>query len=336
MKPSWIACFIVYEWNGRFRDWWRDFINCDSWALNNSSRHGCGDNSDKGVEDGGALLTGSKWLYAWNGRKPYHAVNFITVHDGFTLYDLFTFPQKVNKCGPLNPVCCDQPNSPFCDRDSGESNNHSRDWGDEATKRQMMRNAFVAMMIANGSPLILGGDEWMRTQLGNNNAYSTGADNEWNWFDWGTWRASPERNRMHDFVRNLVRFRREHTYAFSPKEYDQASFAWKSPQNTDTPNWNGKSIMIHYFDKSAGPELVVLINMEAGAVDFTLPQGRNWQRVLDTQSYFDTDAFFESPDFAGETPVERSWNISLDDPTPIPGSSYGVPARSIVILEDRG
>ncbi|MBX5481607.1 MAG: glycosyl hydrolase [Myxococcaceae bacterium] len=327
-----------YEWNGRFRDWWREFINCDTWTLNSSSRHGCGDDRDKGVEDGGALLTGSQWLYGRNGRRPYHSVNFITVHDGFTLYDLFTYAMKRNKCGPLNPVCCDQPNSPFCDRDSGESNNRSRDWGDEALKRQMMRNAFVALMIAHGTPLILGGDEWMRTQLGNNNAYSNGADNEFNWFDWGSWKPNDEKNRMHDFVRQLVHFRRDNAWAFAPTDYAEgaASFEWRSPMNTpaDANTWNGRSIMLHYAHPPAGKaQLVILINMAGTQVDFTLPPG-SWARVLDTQSYFDRDdGFFASPDFPGEKPVRRSWNITTDAPSPVPGNNYGVPPRSIVILQ---
>ena len=84
-----------------------------------------------------------------------------------------------------------------------------------------MRNAFVAMMISHGTPMILGGDEWLRTQFGNNNAYSDSADNQWNWFQWGEWGATGEwhRHRMHDFVRKLIQFRKRHTYALSPADW---------------------------------------------------------------------------------------------------------------------
>ncbi len=327
-----------YEWNGRFRDWVREFLNCDDWKLSSSSRKYCHDwSQEMGVEDGGALLTGTEFLYKWNGRKPYHAVNMVTVHDGFTLYDLMSYETKINKCGPLNPVCCDSPNSPFCDRDSGDSHNRSRNWGDEAMKRQMIRNAFALLFIAHGTPTMLGGDEWMRTQLGNNNAYSNGADNEWNWFDWGIWRAQPERIRMHDFVRSMIALRKKHAHAFARDEYGQgAPFAWKKADNTEPADWGSRNVMIHYHDRSVGPEVAVLINMEAHEVEFTLPGGRNWRRVIDTQRYFDTDAYFDSQDFpGGPKPVQRSWNATLSDGPEVTGV-YGVPPRTIVILEDAG
>ena len=110
----------------------------------------------------------------------------------------------------------------------------------------MMRNMFTFMMISHGTPLILGGDEWMRTQYGNNNAYSTQSDNEFNWFRWGEWRAYDDRLRMHDFVRELIHFRRDRVDALSPKEWGAGMpFAWKDAGNGETPNWNGKNIMIH-------------------------------------------------------------------------------------------
>ncbi|HND34614.1 MAG TPA: alpha-amylase family glycosyl hydrolase, partial [Myxococcota bacterium] len=183
------------EWNASFRDWWRAAMNNDSWQLNSQ---------ENGI-DGGGVITASQARYSWNGRKPYHSVNFVTAHDGFTMYDLLSYNEKQNTCGPLNPICCDDPTSPWCDTQSGEDNNRSRDWGMEAEdfKRQLMRNFFVGMAISHGTPMIYGGDEWMRTQYGNNNAYSTAADNEWNWFRWGEWQARDERWRMYDFVRKI-------------------------------------------------------------------------------------------------------------------------------------
>jgi isoamylase len=314
-----------YEWNGRFRDWWRSFVNDDNWRLNSTE-----------VGDGGFLMTGSDGWYKHNGRRPYHSVNFVTVHDGFTLYDVFTYGQKRNKCGPLNPICCDAPFSSFCDRDSGESHNRSRDWGGEPAqevfKRQLMRNLFVAMMFSHGTPMILGGDEWMRTQLGNNNAYSTRADNEFNWFDWGAWEAAPFRHRMKDFVAQTIRMRKERFYAFAPDDYGKsAPFAWKTPQNqpAQPADWGKKSIMIHYYDPTQGPELLVLINMENAGVDFQLPAGRTWRRLVDTQQTFDFDDYVTR---MGGDP-RRSLNVTLDAPVPVPGSVYGSSSRTIVILE---
>jgi glycogen operon protein len=172
----------------------------------------------------------------------------------------------------------------------------------------------------------------MRTQLGNNNAYTTRGDNEFNWFDWGAWEANDERHRMFDFVSQLTRFRKEHGYALAPAEWGQgAPFAWKSPANDDNVNWNGKALMIHYHDAARGPELAILINMEQGSVDFTLPQGRAWQRLLDTQSYFDLPATLTT---LGK-PQRKSANIDLDAPLPVPGAVYGVPARSMVVLQSK-
>jgi len=313
------------EWNSRYRDWWRAFLNNDDWKLN----------SKEADADGGFVMLGSQDYYTWNGRGPQSSVNFFTAHDGFTLYDLFSFNQKQNLCGVLNPVCCTSPTSAWCETESGESNNRSRDWGDEAMKRQMMRDAFVAMLISRGTPMLLGGDEWMRTQYGNNNAYSTQADNEWNWFRWGEWTSTgaPERHRMHDFVRQAIRVRKDHPDAFAPSTWDSGlPMVFKSPANTDAVGWGGKSVMLHYYDDGRGAsEVLVLINMEnAGTQDFTLPGGRTWVRRLDTQRWWD-EGYLDEP---GVDPM-ASHNGWGSDAEPVTGGTYGVPSRNIVVLESR-
>jgi isoamylase len=317
-----------YEWNGQFRDFWRSFINGDgewvapeAWDLNDAV----------GPVDAGAALTGSQPLFGDDGRRPYHSVNFVTVHDGFTLYDLFSYDTKNNECGPLNPRCCGVERlTAFCDRVSGESHNRSRDWVNEDTKRQLMRNAFVATVLSHGTPMIYGGDEWLRTQLGNNNAYSDGADNPFNWFDWGTWQPTDFRHRMHDFVRQLIRFRKEHAYAFAPAGYDTgAPFAWKTPANTDMQgsDWDGRRVMQHYWDAGRGNELLVMINGDASDATFTLPAGRDWQRRVDTQAFFDTDAFAQ-----GQGAARQSHNIALT-PGETLGATYVLKPHSIAVLE---
>jgi len=193
-----------------------------------------------------------------------------------------------------------------------------------------MRNMFLALMVSQGTPLIWSGDEWMRTQLGNNNAYSTGADNSYNWMDWGVWQASDERNRMHDFVKNVIAFRKAHQYAFAPDAYGAAApFSWKSPANTDAVDWNSKQLMMHFYDATRGPELAVLINGEAGDVTFTLPSGRTWKRVIDTQSYFDLPETLVSQNKAQRV----SNNIWIDAPETVSGGSYTLKQRSMVVLQ---
>jgi glycogen operon protein len=303
-----------YEWNPHYRHWWRSFVNQDEWQLS----------SMQGPADGGYTMTGSHGLYSWNGRRPHHSVNYITSHDGFTMYDLVSFEMKQNRCGMLNPVCCSDPTSPWCETDSGDDDNRSRDWGDEAIKRQMMRNFFVALMISHGTPMILGGDEWMRTQYGNNNAYSTGADNEWNWFRWGDWMSSDPGHRMHDFVRQAIRLRREHGYAFAPADWESgAPFAWKDRFNVDKTVWSDRHVMMHYYDPTSGPELLVLINMERDWTEFTLPEGRTWRRLIDTQAHFEE---------MGPDP-RTSGNATLDDPLALPDATYNVPSSTIVVLK---
>jgi isoamylase len=327
------------EWNPYFRDWWRSIINIDEWGLN----------SAEGL-DGGAVMTGSQDVYGWNGRQPWHSINFVTVHDGFTMYDLLSYDTKQNGCGLLNPVCCDDPLSVWCDDDSGEDNNRSRDWGtsEEPFKRQQMRNLFVAMMVSHGTPMIYGGDEWMRTQYGNNNAYSTGADNEWNWFRWSEWSSvyNWHRYRMHDFVRNMTALRRDHSYAFAPSTYGGGMpFSWKNSSNVDMDDddWAGRAVMIHYYDDGnfEQPELAVLINMERESVTFTLPTGREWERLVDTQQWYDMPGNLDEEDAGGwfsENPSVDpylSQNIWTGAPEALTDATYTVSASSIVIVRER-
>jgi len=301
------------EWNGWFRDWARSFVNDDSWGISNRDI------------DGGNVMTGTSRLYRMNGRRPYHAVNFVTIHDGFTMYDLVTYPQKVNDCSPFNPICCSDPLSPFCDeaKRSGTDDNRSRNWGDEDTKRQMMRNFFTLMMVAQGTPMLYGGDEWLRTQLGNNNTYTPQADNPYSWHDWGAWEPRDERARMFDFVKQLTRFRKEHADQFAATQYDAIPLEWKSPTG-GTPDWAGRTLMISFPGK-----LAVLINMTGGNVSFTLPGGGRWRRLIDTQQHFDTTAYLN----ANALPLRGSQNAVLDAPVQLPTAEYGVAARSIVVVE---
>jgi glycogen operon protein len=314
------------EWNASFRDWWRSINNDDDWALNSS---------ENGI-DGGGTLTGSEARYGANGRRPYHAVNFVTSHDGFTMYDLLSYNEKSNFCGPLNPTCCTAPASPWCDTESGEDNNRSRDWGqgEEPLKRQIMRNFFVAMLVSEGTPMLLGGDEWLRTQYGNNNAYSTAADNEWNWFRWGEWQRHDERWRMADFVARLVRYRLDHTYAFSPADYDaRMPIAWRSPSGGD-PDWGSRSLRVEWADDgtpnqawSGKPGIVMLLNMERGDVSFSLPSG-TWARVLDTQQYYDGD------DWLASEGLDLRTSANFDGGGTQVSGSYTVPGTAIVLLEE--
>jgi isoamylase len=307
------------EWNGSFRDWAREWMKDDAAGIQN------------GRGDGGNVLLGTSKLYQGNGRKPFNAINYITIHDGFTMYDLVSYDQKVNDCSPLNPICCTDPLSTFCDeaKKSGTDDNISRNWGDEDLKRQIMRNFFTLMMVAQGTPMIEGGDEWMRTQLGNNNTYTPQADNPYSWHDWGAWLARDEKNRMYDFVKNVLQFRKDHAWALAPTDYGQVVPAWSSPTG-GMPDWaNGRQLMVSYAGDGTHKGFVVMMNMGTATVQFNFPGGGQWRKLIDTQLYFDTADYLNN----NSLPLRTSQNIALGSTDAVPGSSYGVSARSIAVLE---
>ena len=396
------------EWNGPFRDYWRSLANCDgSWNGNTNGAiapNGC-DTNDTTIQSqgwtpigqlasAGFELFASDALFRPSGRKPPHAFNFVTIHDGFTMYDLLSYDKKQNACGPLNPACCGtQLFTSECNQTDGIDTNISRNWGQahEDVKREIMRDLFVDLLVSHGTPLLLGGDEWMRTQLGNNNAYSQLADNADNWFDWGSWEPNAEKTRMHDFVRQLTQVRKQLAYALAPGDWDGgAPVSWEDSSG-QAFNWQGsgsRHLAMHYPASPLGPEIEILFNMESGMpqgpgggpllypsglpvgtgcpggqvfvstspagydnvcacgsnadcpsggicvtnvcqLTFALPPG-NWVRLVDTQTYFDEDAYFTQ----AAADATHSANISVAAPVAVPGNSYTLAPRSIVILEN--
>ena len=171
------------EWNGRFRDTVRRFVKGDAGQLS----------------DLGWRLTGSADLYGDDGRSAYNSVNFITCHDGFTLNDLVSYNQKHNEAEPGEQPRRQQRQQLVelrrrrADRRSGVL----------ALRRQLMKNHACLLLFASGTPMILGGDEFARTQHGNNNAYCQ--DNEISWFDWD---AVSRNHDMVDFFKKTIAFMR--------------------------------------------------------------------------------------------------------------------------------
>ena len=171
------------EWNGKYRDTVRDF-----WR-----------GTDQTIAEFGWRFTGSSDLYQGTGRRPYASINFITAHDGFTLHDLVSYNEKHNDAnGEEN-------------RD-GESHNRSWNCGVEgptdnpdvlALRRRQSRNFLTTLLLSQGVPMLLGGDEMGRTQKGNNNAYCQ--DNEISWYDW----EHVDKDLL-QFARRLIAFRNRH------------------------------------------------------------------------------------------------------------------------------
>jgi glycogen operon protein len=173
------------EWNGRYRDAVRDF-----WR-----------GRDASVAEMGYRLTGSSDLYQGDGRRPYASINFVTAHDGFTLADLVSYDHKHNEAN------CEG------NRD-GTDDNRSWNCGVEGPtedpavidlRQRQQRNFLATLMLSQGVPMVLGGDEMGRTQRGNNNAYCQ--DNEISWYDW---HLDDDARDLLDFTRHLIALRRSH------------------------------------------------------------------------------------------------------------------------------
>jgi glycogen operon protein len=189
------------EWNGIYRDTMRDFWRGAS---------NCGEFARR--------LSGSSDLYQSDGRDPFASINFITAHDGFTLRDLVSYNDKHNEANQEEG------------RD-GTDDNRSWNCGVEGDtddpdvqdlRARQQRNFLTTLMLSQGTPMLLGGDELCRTQLGNNNAWCQ--DNELSWYDWS---LGQEARRTHDFTRRLIRLRREHP-VFRRESFLEGSAAGES------------------------------------------------------------------------------------------------------------
>ncbi|QBI18212.1 glycogen debranching enzyme GlgX [Egibacter rhizosphaerae] len=191
------------EWNGKYRDTIRDFWRGDSAVLGETATR----------------LSGSSDLYEHTGRRPNASINFITAHDGFTLRDLVSYNEKHNEANLADP-------------DSGESHNRSWNHGVEgptddedvnALRQRQQRNFLATLFISQGVPMLLGGDEFGRSQRGNNNTYCQ--DNELAWYDW-SWldptdadepneaaggMTPGEQRSLYQFTRTLIHLRRQHS-----------------------------------------------------------------------------------------------------------------------------
>jgi glycogen operon protein len=191
------------EWNGRYRDTVRAFWKGDAGT----------------AADLGFRVTGSSDLYEASGRKPSASINFITAHDGFTLNDLVSYNEKHNRANGE-------------DNKDGSNDEHSWNCGEEGPsgdaavnliRHRQRRNLLATLLLSQGTPMLLGGDEFGRTQQGNNNAYCQ--DNELSWFDWD-W--TPEQRELVEFTRKVLALRRQH-----PALHRSKFFQGRPIQNSD-------------------------------------------------------------------------------------------------------
>jgi glycogen operon protein len=275
------------EWNGRYRDTIR--------------RYWRGDGGQ--VADLGYRLAGSSDLYEPDGRRPSASVNFVTAHDGFTLADLVAYDGKHNEAnGEDNRDGTDDNLSWNCGAEGPTD-----DAGILALRERQMRNFLATLLLSQGVPMLLGGDEVARSQRGNNNAYCQ--DSELSWHAWPPSRAA---RRQLEFVRRLIRLRRAHP-VFHRRRFFQGrqiqgsavkDLSWFRPDGKEMTGeeWsNGftrclglrlAGDAIEEVDERGRPVVgdtfLLLLNAHHEALEFVLPAHRarvRWERVLDTRDW---------------------------------------------------
>ncbi|WP_214107567.1 glycogen debranching protein GlgX [Acrocarpospora catenulata] len=271
------------EWNGKYRDTVRDY-----WR-----------GAAATMPEFASRLTGSSDLYATGGRRPIASINFVTCHDGFTLNDLVSYDHKHNEANGEH------------NRD-GSDDNRSWNCGAEGPvedpeivrlRRRQRRNFLATLFLSQGVPMLTAGDEFGRTQHGNNNAYCQ--DNELSWVDWSLARTE---SRLLEFVRSMAALRREHP-VFRRRRFfsgrrepgGMRDIVWLTPagREMDLADWHAgyaKSLGVYVNGKAIsepGPRgekisdesFLLLINAHHEALTFTLPGaefGISWHPVLDT------------------------------------------------------
>lgn len=277
------------ELNGAYRDDVRRFIRGDAGATANVAKRICG----------------SFDLYGDTARHSYHSVNFITCHDGFTLNDLVSYNGKHNEANGEN------------NRDGWDAN-FSGNFGQEgptdngfinAVRQRQMRNYFVMLLVSHGVPFLLHGDEFARTQRGNNNAYCQ--DNDTSWVDWSLTRKNAGLVR---FVRMMIALRKRR-FAISRDQFVNR-VSWHGVQ-LGAPDWTGQSrtLAFQLHGCHGHPDLYVIFNAHWESQRFNLPHGVRWARLVDTN--------LSSPDDI----VEETDAVSLR-----PADHYIMSPRSAVVL----
>lgn len=290
------------EWNGRYRDVMRQFVRGDPGLAGEVATR----------------LTGSSDLYLEAGRLPINSINFITSHDGFTLYDQVSYNSKHNEAnGELN-------------RD-GHHDNLSWNCGIEgdtddpkvlALRRQQAKNFMAILLLSQGIPMILSGDEVLRSQGGNNNAYCQ--DNEISWFDWTLLEKNQE---MLRFTREMIAFRKRHPClrrqryltGITPLGAQLADITWHGYALRQPPWEDPSAQVLAYTLAGEDSHLHIILNMSIQRRDFALPElaNRQWFTAIDTSA-----------------PAPGDIRPPTDQPT-VKGTHYRVLERSVVVVESR-
>ncbi|MDQ3898856.1 MAG: glycogen debranching protein GlgX [Actinomycetota bacterium] len=291
------------EWNGPYRDDIRRFLRGEPGII-------------------GAVATriaGSEDLFAPEEERPSNSINFITCHDGFTLNDLVSYNGKHNEAnGEQNRDGSDDNRSWNCGIEGPTDDPEI-----EALRVRQIKNAVTILLLSRGTPMLLGGDEFRRTQMGNNNAYCQ--DNDLSWFDWSLADKNAELVR---FVSGMVAFRRRfHTvrrdefYGAMRNDRGEPEVAWHGCRLNE-PGWTDPLCRVLSFTlsgRNGDPDLHVMLNMYDLGLDFEIPaaDGRSWSLAVDTAKPSPSDI------------------LDPGDEVPVEGNSCHVFGRSAVVLVSR-
>ncbi len=304
------------EWNGKYRDTVRDF-----WR-----------GEDSRLAEFAYRFTGSSDLYKTNGRSPHASVNFITAHDGFTLMDLVSYNDKHND-------------------DNGEGNrdgdDHNRSWNcgaegetDDPTvlklRAQQRRNFLVTMMLSQGVPMLVSGDEMGRSQGGNNNAYCQ--DNKISWLDWD---LQEENETLLDFNRQLINFRRQHPVFHRRKWFMGRDIHGSGVKDIGWFNPDGEPMRQEQWNDGFAKAIGVLLNGEEIATT-----GNRGERIIDENFLLLFSAHYETIEFTLPVTLQDwEWVVIIDTTKPrfvrrgrryLSDKPIPVEARSVMVLQRIG
>ncbi len=282
------------QWNAHYRDTLQQFVRGDGGM----------------VPELMTRLYGSCDLFPddlFNALQPKLSINYVTSHDGSTLYDLVSFRHKRNWANGED------------NRDGPDEYSCDCGWeGDENVppevmrlRKQQVKNFFALLMLSNGTPMFRMGDEFLQTQGGNNNPYNQ--DNETSWLDWD---RSREHEDIHRFVRNMISFRKHHP-SISRSRYWREDVRWYSVGHLVDMSFDSRQLAYCLHGESRGDtDIYVMINAAAEPVEFGIQEGSigDWKVAIDTSRISPHD-------------------ISAGEPTEtVNGPTYTVNARSVVVL----
>jgi isoamylase len=311
MPPGWA------EWNAQYRDSVRRF-----WK------------GDKGlVSELASRVAGSSDIFGYRGRRPWASINFITAHDGFTLHDLVSYNNKHNEANGENNRDGHEPNFSWNCGVEGPTD----DPAIIGLRDQQKRNLLATLLLSLGVPMLLAGDEIGHTQGGNNNAYCQ--DNDISWLEWQELR--PEDEALREFVRHLVRLRRQHRVFSRPRFFrgEVVSEAGLKDITWVTPD--GVEVTGEYWGNESALSLGYVLGGAAGEF-FT----RGGQRDIDESFLVMMNAYYGDLDFRfPRLPTRMVWEALVDtaEPTGIakdgrlwqPGESYPLRGHSFALFINR-